>query len=59
MNKKIYLSRHQFKFKVLILIHLGLPSVLSGRDFIGIAFTGSGKSMCFIIPGIIKAIEEE
>jgi superfamily II DNA/RNA helicase len=53
------LSLLQYKFKVAIWLQLGLPCVLSGRDFIGIAFTGSGKSMVFIIPGIIKAIEEE
>lgn len=27
-----------------------VPSVLSGRDVIGLASTGSGKSLCFILP---------
>lgn len=37
----------------------GLPSVLSGRDMIGIAFTGSGKSLVFILPIIMFALEQE
>jgi ATP-dependent RNA helicase DDX41 len=37
----------------------GLPIILSGRDMIGIAFTGSGKSLVFILPAIMLAIEEE
>eukprot|EP01016_Furgasonia_blochmanni_P014230 TRINITY_DN1740_c0_g1_i3.p1 TRINITY_DN1740_c0_g1~~TRINITY_DN1740_c0_g1_i3.p1 ORF type:complete len:523 (+),score=121.63 TRINITY_DN1740_c0_g1_i3:330-1898(+) len=37
----------------------GLPVVLSGRDIIGIAFTGSGKSLVFILPAIMLALEEE
>ena len=37
----------------------GLPAALSGRDMIAIAFTGSGKSLLFILPAIFLAIEEE
>lgn len=37
----------------------GLPVVLSGRDMIGIAFTGSGKTMVFIIPLLLRAWEME
>ena len=37
----------------------GLPSALSGRDMIAIAFTGSGKSLLFILPAIFLALEEE
>eukprot|EP01054_Gregarina_sp_Poly1_P001290 Gregarina_sp_Poly_1__1289@NODE_1315_length_4405_cov_191_646611_g889_i0_p2_GENE_NODE_1315_length_4405_cov_191_646611_g889_i0NODE_1315_length_4405_cov_191_646611_g889_i0_p2_ORF_typecomplete_len619_score103_73DEAD/PF00270_29/2e45DEAD/PF00270_29/3_3e02Helicase_C/PF00271_31/1_8e03Helicase_C/PF00271_31/4e30ResIII/PF04851_15/3e10ResIII/PF04851_15/3_8e03ERCC3_RAD25_C/PF16203_5/1_9e07Helicase_C_4/PF13871_6/0_00045UTP25/PF06862_12/0_0011AAA_22/PF13401_6/0_079AAA_22/PF13401_6/3_6e03T4SSDNA_transf/PF02534_1 len=37
----------------------GLPCVLSGRDMIGIAFTGSGKTMVFVIPMILRALEFE
>lgn len=36
-----------------------LPIVLSGRDLIGIAFTGSGKSLVFILPAIMIALEEQ
>ena len=39
-------------------IHSSHVSLL-GRDLIGIAFTGSGKSIVFIIPAIIMALEEE
>ena len=35
----------------------GLPAVLSGRDLIGIAYSGSGKSLVFILPAIINALE--
>jgi len=31
----------------------GLPVVLSGRDMIGIAFTGSGKTLVFVLPMIM------
>ncbi|KAJ5070790.1 atp-dependent RNA helicase ddx41-related [Anaeramoeba ignava] len=37
----------------------GFPAVLSGRDMIGIAFTGSGKTLVFILPMILFAIDEE
>ena len=37
----------------------GLPVALSGRDMIGIAFTGSGKTVCFALPMIIVALGEE
>lgn len=37
----------------------GLPAALSGRDMIAIAFTGSGKSLLFILPAIFLAMEEE
>lgn len=30
-----------------------IPSVLSGRDVIGLASTGSGKSLCFILPLLV------
>jgi ATP-dependent RNA helicase DDX41 len=35
----------------------GIPVVLSGRDMIGIAFTGSGKTITFCLPLIMLAIE--
>lgn len=37
----------------------GLPAVLSGRDMIGIAFTGTGKSLVFLLPALMLALEEE
>lgn len=32
---------------------------LSGRDIIGIAFTGSGKTMVFVLPLIMFCMEQE
>ncbi len=37
----------------------GIPTVLSGRDMIGVAYTGSGKSLTFILPFVLFAIEAE
>ena len=37
----------------------GIPVVLSGRDLIGIAFTGSGKTLVFTLPLILFALEAE
>lgn len=37
----------------------GLPVVLSGRDMIGIAFTGSGKTLVFTLPLVMFALEAE
>nr|XP_039273315.1 probable ATP-dependent RNA helicase DDX41 [Styela clava] len=37
----------------------GIPVVLSGRDMIGIAFTGSGKTMVFSLPIIMFCLEQE
>jgi len=37
----------------------GIPAVLSGRDLIGIAFTGSGKTLVFTLPMVMTALEEE
>ena len=37
----------------------GLPAAFSGRDMIGIAFTGSGKTLCFVIPALFLALIEE
>uniref|UniRef100_A0A3B4AE03 DEAD/DEAH-box helicase domain-containing protein n=1 Tax=Periophthalmus magnuspinnatus TaxID=409849 RepID=A0A3B4AE03_9GOBI len=36
----------------------GIPT-LSGRDMIGIAFTGSGKTLVFTLPIIMFALEQE
>ncbi|KAK7494711.1 hypothetical protein BaRGS_00014109 [Batillaria attramentaria] len=37
----------------------GIPTVLSGRDMIGIAFTGSGKTLVFTLPIIMFCLEQE
>mmetsp|Transcript_9735 Transcript_9735/g.21794 ORF Transcript_9735/g.21794 Transcript_9735/m.21794 type:complete len:638 (+) Transcript_9735:50-1963(+) len=37
----------------------GIPAVLMGRDMIGIAFTGSGKTLVFGMPMILCALEQE
>ncbi|XP_020162388.1 DEAD-box ATP-dependent RNA helicase 35A [Aegilops tauschii subsp. strangulata] len=37
----------------------GLPVALSGRDMIGFAFTGSGKTLVFVLPLIMVALQEE
>lgn len=37
----------------------GIPTVLSGRDLIGIAFTGSGKTFVFVLPLIMFCVEQE
>ena len=37
----------------------GLPVALAGRDMVGIAFTGSGKTVTFTLPMVMIAIEEE
>ena len=37
----------------------GLPVALSGRDMIGVAFTGSGKTLVFALPMIMLALEAE
>ncbi|KAL4424987.1 hypothetical protein ABPG77_002872 [Micractinium sp. CCAP 211/92] len=35
------------------------PAILAGRDIIGIAFTGSGKTLVFSLPMIMAALQEE
>ncbi|KAJ3075906.1 hypothetical protein HDU98_006538 [Podochytrium sp. JEL0797] len=37
----------------------GVPTVLSGRDMVGIAFTGSGKTLVFTLPLVLFALEQE
>lgn len=37
----------------------GIPVALAGRDLIGIASTGSGKTLSFCIPLILSALEAE
>lgn len=37
----------------------GLPAALAGRDMIGVAFTGSGKTLVFTLPLVLRAWEME
>ena len=37
----------------------GIPALFSGADMIGIAFTGSGKTLTFSLPMVMMAVEEE
>eukprot|EP01062_Namystynia_karyoxenos_P066071 TRINITY_DN60090_c0_g1_i1.p1 TRINITY_DN60090_c0_g1~~TRINITY_DN60090_c0_g1_i1.p1 ORF type:complete len:639 (+),score=219.23 TRINITY_DN60090_c0_g1_i1:70-1917(+) len=37
----------------------GLTVALSGRDMIGVAFTGSGKTLVFVLPMLLFGMEEE
>ena len=37
----------------------GIPAVLSGRDMIGISYTGSGKTLVFALPLIMFCMEQE
>ncbi|KAJ1844406.1 hypothetical protein LPJ57_009506, partial [Coemansia sp. RSA 486] len=37
----------------------GLPVALAGRDMIGIASTGTGKTLAFSLPLVMRALEEE
>ena len=37
----------------------GVPTVLSGRDLIGIAYTGSGKTLVYVLPLIMFCLEQE
>ncbi|KAI5705065.1 hypothetical protein M8J76_010256 [Diaphorina citri] len=37
----------------------GIPAALSGRDIIGIAFTGSGKTLVFVLPILMFCLEQE
>lgn len=41
------------------LLKLSSPNSLSGRDMIGIAFTGSGKTLVFTLPVIMFCLEQE
>ena len=37
----------------------GLPAALAGRDVLGVAFTGSGKTLVFVLPLVMRALGEE
>eukprot|EP00095_Tigriopus_kingsejongensis_P011305 snap_masked-scaffold14_size734282-processed-gene-6.7 protein:Tk11305 transcript:snap_masked-scaffold14_size734282-processed-gene-6.7-mRNA-1 annotation:"atp-dependent rna helicase abstrakt-like" len=37
----------------------GIPAILCGRDLIGIAYTGSGKTLVFVLPILMFCLEQE
>eukprot|EP01029_Cantina_marsupialis_P021717 TRINITY_DN5258_c0_g1_i1.p1 TRINITY_DN5258_c0_g1~~TRINITY_DN5258_c0_g1_i1.p1 ORF type:complete len:788 (-),score=243.71 TRINITY_DN5258_c0_g1_i1:289-2625(-) len=37
----------------------GMPVILSGRDMVGVASTGSGKSLAFVLPLLMRSYEEQ
>ncbi|CAH1783864.1 unnamed protein product [Owenia fusiformis] len=37
----------------------GIPTILTGRDIIGIAYTGSGKTLVFSLPILMFCMEQE
>ena len=37
----------------------GIPAILYGRDLIGIAYTGSGKTLVFVLPIVMFCLEQE
>jgi hypothetical protein len=41
------------------LVLQGLPMILAGRDMIGVAFTGSGKTLVFSLPLLMLSVQEE
>jgi len=37
----------------------GIPVAFTGRDMIGISFTGSGKTLSFALPLVMACLEQE
>ena len=37
----------------------GIPLALSGRNMVGVASTGSGKTLAFMLPAIVKILEDK
>lgn len=37
----------------------GIPAIMSGRDLIGIAKTGSGKTVAFLLPMLRHVLDQE
>jgi ATP-dependent RNA helicase DDX41 len=50
-------------YEYLIIINLNyllfFSSSLSGRDLIGVAYTGSGKTLVFVLPLVMFCLEQE
>lgn len=51
--------KYYILYRCLLMRSRQLPVILSGRDMIGIAFTGSGKTLVFVLPLIMMALQEE
>lgn len=52
------LTKHNILYPTPIQMY-ALPSILSGRDTIAISYTGTGKSLVFILPLIMLALYKE
>ena len=55
--KLLYLSIHVLKDFTFLFIQ-GVPVALSGRDIIGIAKTGSGKTAAFVWPLLVHIMDQ-
>lgn len=53
-----YFRKKEFKIPMAIQAQ-GWPMALSGRDMVGIAQTGSGKTISFALPGLVHAAAQE
>lgn len=56
MKEELY--RAKFKNPTAIQAQ-GWPVALSGRDLVGIANTGSGKTIAYLLPGIVHIMAQE
>lgn len=54
-----YLEKVKNIFDPSLIQMQGIPVALAGRDLIGIASTGSGKTLSFCIPLLLFALESE
>lgn len=53
-----YFSRHGYEKPTPIQMQ-AIPAVMSGRDLIGIAKTGSGKTVAFLLPMLRHIADQE
>mmetsp|Transcript_23476 Transcript_23476/g.32756 ORF Transcript_23476/g.32756 Transcript_23476/m.32756 type:complete len:314 (+) Transcript_23476:374-1315(+) len=55
---KTYFSKKNFNFPLPIQSLL-IPSILKGKDLICLAKTGSGKTLCYLLPLILRCIDQQ